>query len=418
MFTQRSTQKRRRRRGGIYLIVVSTTLIVSVLAMAALMTVRVQRRMANNTADLRQARLAARAGIEMGLLRIKNDANWRTTYSNGVWESNQPVGVATYTLSGTDPVDSDLDDSVTDPLVLSSSGTSGSATQKLEVTVETVEPPIESLSTAVHCAGELKILGSQTLTVTGAPASTNGNLKINGTLVGDGECNTVTSPENATGTVTTGAPSKPMPDSGVITTYIGRATTLAYIGDFDKHVLAPGLNTYGGGLNSDGVYYINTGNSDVTIKATRIHGTLIIDPGNAVVTLDDAAFLHPYRSDYPTLIVKGELVIKLKSDEYGLDESSWTTNFNPSGAPYLGSTDSDQTDTYPNEVQGLVHATGAVSLEETSRVRGVVLGESTVEAKSTNEIVYDSLLFSSPPDGYTDPPVSSLTRGTWRRVVD
>ena len=57
--------RRRPARGAIYILVLSTSLIVAVLALTALMTVRVQRAQATNTAHLRKARAA---GIEISHL--------------------------------------------------------------------------------------------------------------------------------------------------------------------------------------------------------------------------------------------------------------------------------------------------------------------------------------------------------------
>jgi len=411
--------QRNRRRGAIYVIVLASSLIVGVLGLAALTLVRIQRRQADDVTDLRRARQYARAAIEMGRFRIKMNSNWRTTYSNGIWEQNKLIDSGTYTLLGEDPVDSNLSDSIKDPVVLTGIGKSGDAVQKLQVQLDAISDPLDLLATAAHTSGLFEIKGGDALTVTGAPASTNGELKVDGTVTGDAECNTTSGGGTVTGTLTTGAPAKSMPSSGLFDLYKSRATTLTYTGDFDKHILTPTLNTYGAGLNTDGVYYVNAGNNDLKIKATRIHGTLVVnmDSGKKV-HLDNAAFLQNYRADYPVLIVNGELELDLKSDSYGLLESSWSTNFNPTGAPYLGATDGDTTDSYPNEIQGLVHAMFEVKFKLTSRVRGMVISESDVRAEGTNEIVYDSALFNNPPDEYTKPPVMQVLTGSWRRIVD
>ena len=403
------------------MIVLASALIVGVLGLAALAVVRIQRRQANDMWSLGHARQLARMAIEMGRFRIEDDANWRTTYSSGTWETQTPsiYTEGSYTLEGVDPIDGNLSDSDDDPVVLTGIGTSGDAIQKLQVQLDAISDPLDLLATAVHTSGELKIDSSMTLIVTGAPASTNGDLKVDGTVTGDAECNTKSGAGTVTGTLITGAPAKSMPDSGLISAYKTSATTLTYTGDFDKHILTPTLNTYGGGTNTDGLYFIDAGGNDLTIKATRIHGTLMVavNSSNKVI-IDDAAFLHNYRTDYPVLIVEGKLEINLKSDTYGLLESAWSTNFNPFNAPYLGATDSDTTDSYPNELQGLVHATGEVKFKETARVRGMVISESNVKVEGTNEIVYESVLFNNPPFEYTKPPEMRVLTGSWRRIVD
>ena len=118
-------RRRRSNRGSVYLAVLGTGLIVSVLALSALALQRVQNRMLTASADVRQAQLNAEAAIELGLLTIKSDPNWRTTYANGTWFSNRSTGVGSCTLSVTDPVDASLADSATESIVMTGIGSAG-----------------------------------------------------------------------------------------------------------------------------------------------------------------------------------------------------------------------------------------------------------------------------------------------------
>ena len=141
--------RRRARRGSIYILTLGTALTVAILGMTAMMIVRIQRSQIDDVIQTGDAELYAKAALEIALLRIKNDANWRTTYSNGVWESNKSIGRGTYTLEGIDPDDGDLSDSDSDPLVITGTGIAGQATQKLQVTVYFAPPALEALKTAV-----------------------------------------------------------------------------------------------------------------------------------------------------------------------------------------------------------------------------------------------------------------------------
>jgi len=399
-------------------IVLAVALIVSVLGLGAILVRRIERRTSQATADVVQARLHALAAIEIGRLRIKDDSNWRNTFSSGVWEAGVPIGSGTYTLEGVDPNDNVLNNGDTHSLVLIGTGVQGLARQKVEVTLVAYEAPLEVLATCVHTDMELRIKSADLLTATGAPASANGNFDNRGTLDGSIEALSQSGAGTVTGTVTIPAPTKVMPDAGVLAMYMGMATEIPYSGDFDKHVLTPAVNTYGGGLDPDGFYYLNTGGLDLVIKATRIHGTLIVDTAGGKVKVDDAAFLHNYRADYPVLIVKGMLDLTLDSGDYGLDESTWVTNFNPSGAPYGGAADGDQLDTYPNEIRGLVHATLTLTLTQSTRVEGVVLCGGNLIEDGTNQIVHTPSLYDNPPPGFREPPVMEISPGSWRRVVD
>ena len=99
-------------------------------------------------------------------------------------------------------------------------------------------------------------------------------------------------------------------------------------------------------------------------------------------------------------------------------ESAWGTNFNPAGAPYGGGTDEDQTDVYPNEVRGLVHVTGTLTLSETARIQGAIIAESAVTCGGAGEIVHNADLYQNPPLGYLEPVVMRISPGTWCQVVD
>ena len=409
-----------RRGAAIYIVVLGTALLVSLLGLSALLAKRVQRRMAEDAADVAEARLYAQAAVEMGMVRIENNSAWRTAFPNGVWEADQAIASGTYTLHGVDPTDADLTDSIDDPVVLTGIGFKGRATQKMQVTLVPYEVPLEALKTCLHAGGNVTVSTGKSITVSDAPLSTNLNVNNFGTVNGDVECINLVGTGMVTGTTTTAAPSKSLPDAGVFDEYKSMATAIPFSGDFNKHVLTPAVNTYGGGLNADGLYYVNIGGSTLTIQATRIHGTLVVETTApaAKVVLSDAALLENYRADYPVLIVKGKLEVALKTGSSGLDESACATNFNPVGAPYGGSTDEDQTDVYPNEVRGLVHVTGTLTLSETARIRGAVIAESSVTCGGDNEIVHNPDLYENPPLGYLEPAVMRISPGTWCQVVD
>ena len=406
-----------RRRGSIYLAVLGYASLLTIIGLSALLVLRVQRRAAEGEIDLVQARMHARSAIEKGLWMIENDPVWRTNLSNGNWAADQPIATGTYTLEGIDPNDGNLTNSPVDPLVLTGTGLSGAARHKTQVTLVADIRPLEALKTCLHAAGDVAVSDDRSLTVTGAPLSTNGTVDNSGTIYGDVEAAATSNDGTITGTVTTSASPKELPDPGVFDMYASKATPIPFPGSIDKQVLSPSYNPWGS-TNADGVYFIDTGGSHLVIHASRIHGTLVVRTGGADVLLDDAVFLHNYRADYPVLIVDGNLVMLYKSDSYDLSESAWSTNFNPSGAAFQDGFDTDQTDVYPNEIQGLVHVKGTLLMESTARVRGVVLCESTVSCDEFNEIIYEPSLFKNPPLGYTLPPVMKIADGSWKQVVD
>ena len=148
------------RRGSVYLAVLGTALIVSLLAFSALALQRVQNRMLSASADVRQAQLNAEAAIELGLLAIKNDPNWRTTNSNGTWFSSRSTGEGGCTLTVTDPIDANLADSATEAIVMTGIGSAGKAVQRVVRTIDSYTKPLDCLRSSVVAGGALNVSGS------------------------------------------------------------------------------------------------------------------------------------------------------------------------------------------------------------------------------------------------------------------
>jgi Carbohydrate binding domain len=154
------------RTGSVYLAVMGTSLIVALLALSALALQRIQNRMLSTTADIRQAQLNAEAAIELGLLAMKQNTSWRTTYTSGHWIVNRGLSVGTCSLDGTDPVDSDLTNNTTDPVVLVGIGNCGTAEQRVQFTIDPQVPPLSCLRSGI-AAGHAVTLTNSVLRSTG-----------------------------------------------------------------------------------------------------------------------------------------------------------------------------------------------------------------------------------------------------------
>ncbi len=161
------------------------------------------------------------------------------------------------------------------------------------------------------------------------------------------------------------------------------------------------------------MYYINTSGNDLAIKNSRIHGTLLIDVGPGKnVYISDECFIHPYRDDFPTLIIKAatvELKVLSNGGSTLLVEGAKGHNFNPSAAPYQGQTDGDQGDSYPSEIRGLVHLIADASFPDQAltRVHGVLVVHGELNVDKDCEFIHDPNLMLNPPLGYTDDPNST-----------
>lgn len=408
------------RRGSAYLMVLAVAMIVATMGLGALVAVRAQMRAAYSAGDATEARQYALSAIELGRLWISEDPQWRTNRPHGVWVSSQPIGSGTYTLEVTDPVDGNLANRPHDPVVMKATAVKGQARHMVQVTLEASPVPLPGLAYPLQAGGEIHVTSGHVLRANAGAISTNGGLHNDAVIVGNVEALFVERLGTVTGTLVTGVPAKAFPPASVVDLYANLGTEIAPGSTIDKQVLAPGRNPWGA-ANPEGVYVIRT-NSDLVIRNSRIHGTLVVIGPGKKVTLGACVLLQSYRSDYPALIVDGDCILGYASDR-AISESAFSTNLNPPGAPYQGISDSDTTDEYPAEVRGLVHVRGKLTLRETALVRGAILCESTATAdaataEGNNEIVYDRNLYLAPPQGYTSSVKMIPQSGSWKQLVD
>lgn len=412
------------RRGGIYVAVLGVSAVVAIIGLASLATVRSQRLASSGEADMEKARLYAESAVELGAQLIASDASWRSNRSVGAWFSGRQIGDGTFSLNASDAVDSNLSNRPYDPLVLTGYGCKGIAQQIVQATLVPVGKPIDALKMAVHTQGQLRVNSGVSFKVTGAPASTNTNLRNDGAIVGSAECTTSSGSGSQTGTLTLLAPTKAMPPSGILAMYTALGTTLGVSsGTLDKIALGPGYNPWlSTATNADGVYVINL-SSDMTIQNSHICGTLVVIGSGFTLTFAGNVFIHPARPDFPSIITNASVTFKYTSGASTLSEAALGVNLNPGGVPYQGVTNSTLTDSFPSEIQGLVHVlTNSVVLDQTSRIRGALICESTASSDAIRvinnaEIVYDPTLYSSPPMGYTKSVSMVVSPGSWKQVV-
>lgn len=418
MHTILPRKRARRRHGSIYVTVLGVSTMVATLGLGAMLAGRATTRTVAATTDVADARLAAQAGIEIARKWIAADPAWRTTRPNGAWTTNLSLGGrSTVTIEGTDATDGNLANRPHDPLTLVCTGRAGLAVYKLQVTLDAVPTALPALSYAIHTAGQLHVESTGRIRCGDATVSTNAALKNDATIEGNASVSTAPTPGKVWGTTTTGASAKAMPASTVAEMYAALGTQLSTT-TLDKALLSPANNPYGT-TSTDGVYVIRSSN-DVTIRDSRIYGTLVVICPGRTVTIDKPVLIQPARADYPSLVVVGNVQMKQSGT---LGESSAGVNFNPTGTPYAGVVDSDKADVYPSEIQGLIHATGTLTVEADVTIRGAVIVESAaaadaVDVKSAMTIVYDPTLATSPPQGYTSGTKMVPKMGSFQQIVD
>ena len=146
---------RRRRAGSVYLSVLGVSLLLAVIAASACLVGRIQARAGATTNDFAEARIYARAGLELAMNTIYNDPYWRTHLGNGTWYSNKAVGSGSFTVTASDPTDNDVTVGDNNPVILTSTGMKGAAryvtSMRMEVTPRVGScPKSNCAASAIH----------------------------------------------------------------------------------------------------------------------------------------------------------------------------------------------------------------------------------------------------------------------------
>jgi hypothetical protein len=217
------------RRGTILIAVMGVSTMVLVIGLGAVAVSRIHARTVSAANDFAEARICARAGLEVGMLAIAGDPYWRTNFGDGDWFVNRPVGSGSFTLSAADPTDSSVRVGDNHPVVLTSTGAKGDARYLLSVRME-VGPRTGSCLEASLCA-------SRGVTVIDATLTSDQTIRSNTTVTASGgatvnaDVEAVTSISGATYTQDTAiaaAPSIFPAASSVFDPYTAAGTVIPY----------------------------------------------------------------------------------------------------------------------------------------------------------------------------------------------
>lgn len=409
-----SRSDRRSRRGVMYVLVLGTASIVMIIGLSGLLGARISGRVAKDNADFLIARQHARSGMQMGLLILQADPQWRSHFTSGLLLDSKPDKASRLLVQASDP-DGLIADDATDPLILTATGEYADARYQLRLNLTPQRLPIDALKMSVHSGLRLQVRSGKTVTITGAPLSTNAELRHDGDVIGSVEGVTESGGGAISGTKKIPAPTKSLPDATAFAGYAGRATAITPAGTMAGFVIGPGVNSLGAS-NPYGIYSITTGSKDLTIENARIYGTLYVNLNGKKLTLQRCIIVQPTAWNMPALLVDGELSVSV--DPAGtLTEATQNVNFNPPGAPHGGVSDSDKVDTYGSSLMGLIHSTGTLKVETPCSIRGILLANGECELRENCSITYLTDIAKNPPEGYSQPGVMTVTQGGWEQVV-
>jgi hypothetical protein len=411
------------RTGTIYVVALSFGLLLTVIGLGAITAARSYTRAQDLLNDAQEARNYALSATEVARRLIAADANWRTDYTNGAWLSNQPIGSGSFTVGVTNP-NGALNNADTDPVVITGTGAKGTASQMVAVTLVPNPTPLTCLGVGLYSGGggafgSAVVQGVSTIgsggTLSLTSTSFNGNPFEAPAIV----------PVNCTGMGTQSilATSRTLPNANALNYYTTHGTPITYAslgggGKLEKCLLSPSSNPYGAQTNSQGIYVIDCGGQNLIVQNIRVVGTLVLLNTGGSSIVQGSVNMAPAIANYPALLVSGP--IQLNCTNAVLAEST-AGNLNPSGTPYGGTSNSTSTDSYPSTIQGLVYATGNVSISSSAYVtiRGNLIVGGALAVHGTLNLTYDSTCYRNPPPGFFYlPPPMVVSSGTWARVVN
>lgn len=385
---------------------------------AGLLAARVHAGRATALADADRATRLAEAGIGAAIKKIETTSAWRSGATDPF--ESIPFGDDKVKVRLTDPIDSNMTDDATEMVEIRSEATVGGARRVVRVRVTPVIQPDAAMSYAILAQGAISFTGTSLLW---AELPIHSNTSVSTTS------STVEATVTAVGTVTGsgytpagtgGAAAITMPVlASVIAEYeaIGSSGILAGSGaqTWSKVLISPANAPGTLSTNASGVYVMDCGGKRLTIADCRINGTLVLKNASAGVRLTYSFMWDPVIPGYPALIVDGPLTITIDGSD--LSEPTKNFNYNPIGAAYKGSADSDETDVYACEIRGLVYASGNVTMSGAVSLTGplIVGGKLTTNGVTA---VLRGVVPSSGPPGFCKTSTLLVDRSTWTRVVD
>lgn len=421
----------RRRGASLYVAVMGVGMIVSLIALTTSLTGRLQLRSNQTAGQQVGASLAARSGIEYALNWMNRNNDWRSVLASGVDESEVQLPSGKFVWRVTDN-DGDLADDSRDHAVLRVTGYDGNAKVSyyvLEVDIEPAGRSLTCLESAIHSNNNIQVEDNGSLLGTGIVSA---NDEINGkgnkaTIDLDAEAVSRAKGGDYNAGVIEGVPAREMPGEHVFDWYVERGTEIG-INDLDSvafsvdkristTTMSRVLSKFGD-PNPLGIYWIDCGGQNVRIRYTRSLGTLVLLNPGVATRVEDALLLQAEARNYPVLMVDGDLSIDLNLAFVGQSlPEGWGVNYNPPGIPYEGVEDTDDDDTYPARLDGIVYATGTITISDHADIHGnLIANDVVVNDDKVLRVEYRDYASNYPPPGFSAGQGVRVLPGTYRRV--
>ena len=416
-----------RRRASAYFFVIGITLIVTVLGMGALTLSRVTARATTDGNDWETAGTLAYSAVEHAISSLNpvaasSPTTWRANYTSGQTAFTQTVGRGTFSWVVKDEINGNLSADYLRAFRIYGIGTVGNVTRVYSVQVSPGGSPLDVLRTALHSSSGVELTGKAMNNY--GPISSNGQVKLSGTVYGSIEAASTSGSAGGTQSITAPAPAKTMPSASVFDALAGDATTIDYDdlsgGKIDKTLLSPAVNPYGA-VNAKGLYLVTLpSGKKLKITNCRIVGTLLVKcSSGGSIDVTGPVLWQPGPTRAPILVASmpgGD--VKISGSDTWLSESSAGVNLNPASTPFEGVSNAVATDDFPPQFRGIIHcilgSSGTLELAANYYGSGTVISDCPVKTTAMATLLQDSSIYASPPMGYAVGDALTLVPGTWR----
>ena len=416
------------RRGTLYVGVMTTATIVCLVGLSGLSVAHLGVRAAQNTRNTENAALLARAAVEEGVRQIRATATWRTTFVNNTEYPATPLTLNGGTMAWRFvDLDGNLNNNTADGVRIYGIGRAGGATFVENVLLQPTDAGLTCLEASLHCNGDITlnsfcdlttsqfVSSNGSITATASPSIVAGSAQAVGSITG-----------TVSLTKTSGIAPRKMPGNTVFDYYLANGTWIDIASipltsgthQLFKKVLAPSVNLFGPSGNAEGIYVIDCQGQNLVIENTRVMGTLVIINPGTTCRIQNSNHWSPVSPNYPALMVRG--TAQFQMSQVDLSETLLATNFNPTGAPFNTTVDSDITDTYPSRIKGLVYVSGQMRIPGAVGYEPLFDGSvvcTTFQADSLGDVKfsYRPTHIHYPPPGFAAGSTMQVVPGTWTR---
>jgi hypothetical protein len=392
------------RRGSVYVFVLGAAMLIATTGILAttLQSARLVRQRSMDATVSVDAEHAA--AVEYAIETFENDPSgsaWRP-FSRLVVNAPAMLGTSgtSHVLSLTDPADDNLRTvNLVDDVQLRVESTVGASKRATQLTFGFTQTPLSALSNALiresEHNGTITVIGTKATAVSlpGRDAAYDANAQ---TGVTPAQLSAAILAMNST------VPGEVQEPSSELFAYyrsIGTLITLSAATTYDRVLFSPTSNPAGTGLNARGIYVIDCNNKGLRLSDSRVLGTLVIINPHRTSRIGPKVSMSPASADLPTLLVDGEMFFDLEDDD--LREWDADRNFNPSGAPYLGETDSDESDRYPSRIRGLTYVSVKAKIGQNSAFEGVLWVNGEVHVSMSRTLTVRWAPLTAPIPGFT-----------------